>query len=73
MWEATFAVYSGLTVPDPILGRRERMAGNDIPQAGCLGVHEPGGIVSLVREPDAGDLHVRFDERDVETEPWSNQ
>lgn len=23
---------------------------------------------SLVREPDAGDLHVRFDERDVETE-----
>jgi len=22
----------------------------------------------LVREPDAGDLHVRFDERDVETE-----
>ena len=28
--------------------------------------------VSLVREPDAGNLHVRFDERDVETEPWSN-
>jgi hypothetical protein len=25
----------------------------------------------LVREPDAGDLHVRFDERDVETELWS--
>jgi hypothetical protein len=24
--------------------------------------------VCLVREPDAGDLHVRFDERDVETE-----
>ena len=24
-------------------------------------------------EPDAGDLHVRFDERDVETEPWPNQ
>ncbi len=24
----------------------------------------------LVREPDAGNLHVRFDERDVETEPW---
>ena len=24
--------------------------------------------VSLVREPDAGNLHVRFDERDVETE-----
>src|SRR5215218_2942005 len=27
---------------------------------------------SLVREPDAGNLHVRFDERGVETEPWSN-
>jgi RNA-directed DNA polymerase len=26
--------------------------------------------VSLVREPDAGDLHVRFDERDVITESW---
>ena len=26
----------------------------------------------LVREPDAGKLHVRFDERGVETEPWSN-
>ena len=24
----------------------------------------------LVREPDAGDLHVRFDERDVETGLW---
>src|ERR1700681_4079037 len=23
-------------------------------------------------KPDAGDLHVRFDERDVETEPWLN-
>ena len=27
----------------------------------------------LVREPDAGDLHVRFDERDVETESGLNQ
>ena len=27
----------------------------------------------LVREPDAGDLPVRFDERGVETEPWPNQ
>ena len=26
----------------------------------------------LVREPDAGDLPVRFDERGVETEPWLN-
>jgi len=26
----------------------------------------------LVREPDAGKLHVRFDERGVETESWSN-
>jgi hypothetical protein len=24
----------------------------------------------LVREPDAGDPHVRFDERRLETEPW---
>ena len=28
---------------------------------------------SLVREPDAVAPHVRFDERDVETEPWLNQ
>ena len=27
-----------------------------------------GESVSLLREPDAGNLHVRFDERDVETE-----
>jgi hypothetical protein len=26
--------------------------------------------VSLVREPDAGNLPVRFDERGVETELW---
>ena len=32
-----------------------------------------GEGVKSVREPDAGDLHVRFDERDVETEPWPNQ
>jgi len=24
-------------------------------------------------KPDAGNLHVRFDERDVETEPWLDQ
>src|ERR1017187_770141 len=34
-------------------------------------LHAKAGV--LVREPDAGDLHVRFDERDVETEPWPNQ
>ena len=27
-----------------------------------------GNCVSLLREPDARDRHVRFDERDVETE-----
>jgi len=26
--------------------------------------------VSLLREPDAANPHVRFDERDVETEVW---
>ena len=26
------------------------------------------GVSSLLREPDAGNLHVRFDEREVETE-----
>jgi hypothetical protein len=26
--------------------------------------------VSLLREPDAANPHVRFDERDVETEAW---
>jgi hypothetical protein len=25
---------------------------------------------NLVREPDAGNPHVRFDEREVETEAW---
>jgi len=30
-----------------------------------------GEGVKSGREPDAGDLHARFDERDVETEPWS--
>jgi len=30
-----------------------------------------GEGMRLVREPDAGDLHVRFDERRLETEPWS--
>ena len=29
-----------------------------------------GVCLSLVREPDAGNLHVRFDEGDVETELW---
>ena len=32
------------------------------------GVAREAKAWSLVREPDAGDLHVRFDERDVETE-----
>jgi hypothetical protein len=31
-----------------------------------------GEGVSLVREPDGGNLHVRFDERDVETESGLN-
>ena len=29
-----------------------------------------GDCVSLLREPDAGNPHVRFDERGVETEAW---
>ena len=36
------------------------------------GVARESKGVSLVREPDAGNLPVRFDERDVETESWSN-
>ena len=35
------------------------------------------GVVSLTNKapykPDAGNLPVRFDERDVETEPWWNR
>jgi hypothetical protein len=27
-------------------------------------------VICLVRKPDAGNRHVRFDERDVETESW---
>ena len=33
-----------------------------------MALHAKAKAWSLVREPDAGDLHVRFDERDVETE-----
>ncbi len=29
-----------------------------------------GACVSLLREPDAADPHVRFDKRGVETEAW---
>jgi hypothetical protein len=29
-----------------------------------------GDSVRLLREPDAANPHVRFDERDVETEAW---
>jgi hypothetical protein len=29
-----------------------------------------GDCVSLLREPDAANPHVRFDERGVETEAW---
>jgi hypothetical protein len=29
-----------------------------------------GDCVSLLREPDAGNPHVRFDERGVETDVW---
>ena len=35
-------------------------------------VRESEGVKSC-REPDAGNLPVRFDERDVETESWSHQ
>ena len=35
-------------------------------------LHAKAKAWSLVREPDAGNPHVRFDERDVETESWSN-
>src|ERR1039458_6214056 len=36
----------------------------------CRGRHTQENACSLVREPDAGNLHVRFDERDVEMELW---
>jgi hypothetical protein len=31
-----------------------------------------GDCVSLLREPDAANPHVRFDERGVETEAWGS-
>jgi hypothetical protein len=50
------------------LPEREIMTG-----IGPVGVRCPRvKALSLVREPDAGNLPVRFDERDVETESWSN-
>jgi hypothetical protein len=37
---------------------------------------DKNGVIPLTKKapykPDAGDLHVRFDERDVETESWLN-
>ena len=38
-----------------------------------MALHAKAKAWGLVREPDAGDLHVRFDERDVETESRLNQ
>ena len=38
-----------------------------------MALHAKAKAWSLVREPDAGNLPVRFDERDVETESWLNQ
>jgi hypothetical protein len=37
-----------------------------------MALHAKAQAWSLVREPDAGNLPVRFDERDVETEPRLN-
>jgi hypothetical protein len=37
-----------------------------------MALHAKAQAWSLVREPDAGNLPVRFDERDVETEPGLN-
>jgi len=36
----------------------------------CNGCSDCG---SLLREPEAGNPHIRFDERDVETEAWRGQ
>ena len=40
----------------------------------CIGYQVVYGLAkeSLPGSPDAGNLPVRFDERDVETEPWWN-
>ena len=38
--------------------------------AGSVTCNGPGDCVSLLREPDAANPHVRFDERGVETEAW---
>ena len=40
-----------------------------VSRANCGGLFVCKGMC-LVREPDAGNLHVRFDERGVETELW---
>ena len=37
-----------------------------------MALHAKAQAWRLVREPDAGNLLVRFDERDVETERWWN-
>jgi len=38
--------------------------------AGGVTCNGYGDCVSLLREPDAANPHVRFDERGVETEAW---
>ena len=48
-----------LTTPDLILEVADSVTGDGY-----------GDCVSLLREPDAANPHVRFDERGVETEAW---
>ena len=57
----------------PVPAFRSRGRGRCMPKAKAL---PQGGAacesMNLLREPDAGDPHVRFDEREVETAAWPN-
>jgi hypothetical protein len=57
--------------PDKILyrnGNRTELLTEEV--ADSVTCNRYGDCVSLLREPDALDLHVRFDERGVGTEAW---
>jgi hypothetical protein len=59
-----------------ICGRDGRMLAARVEQKNGITKEDKNGVIPLTKKapykPDAGNLHVRFDERDVETEQRSN-
>src|SRR5262249_40958355 len=59
---------ASLTTPELWVRRSRKRCHTDVRQPTLTKVWEIRDPTGLVREPDAGNLHVRFDERGVETE-----